>query len=121
MRQVLLLVLLGFFGSSVSAGMPADTEKEIRHLMDYLGTSDCEFNRNGTWYGPHEAQQHLEKKYRYLLTRGLIGTAEQFIERAASQSSMSGRPYLVRCGDAAPVHSRDWFSEELRRFREATR
>lgn len=121
MRQILLLVLLGFFGSSVSAGMPADTEKEIRYLMDYLGTSDCEFNRNGTWYGPLEARQHLEKKYRYLVTRGLIGTAEQFIERAASQSSMSGRPYLVRCGDAAPVHSRDWFSEELRRFREATR
>ena len=45
--------------------------------------------------------------------------AEQFIDRAASRSSMSGQSYLVRCGDSRPVQNSDWFTDELKRFREA--
>jgi len=49
--------------------------------------------------------------------RGLVGDADGFIARAASESSASGKPYLVKCGDAQPVHSGEWFRAELARFR----
>ena len=100
--------------------MENNAEKEILHLFEYLKKSSCEFNRNGSWYSSSEAVNHLETKYRYLNKKGLINTAEQFIDRAASRSSMSGQSYLVRCGDSKPIQSSDWFTHELRRFREAS-
>ena len=88
------------------------------HLFEYLKQSNCEFNRNGSWYSSDDAVKHLASKYRYLLKKGLTKTAEQFIERTASQSSMSGKSYWVRCGDSQPVQTSEWFTEELKRFRE---
>ncbi len=48
-------------------------------------------------------------------------TAEQFIERAASASSLSGQAYLVRCGSAAPVQSGTWMLTQLQEMRSAAR
>ena len=118
MKNVLLLIAVLFCSSSFAADMQTDTEKEIVHLLAYLEDSNCEFNRNGTWYSTYKAVKHIEKKYRYYMKKGLINSAEQFIDRAASQSSMSGKPYLVRCGNSRPVESSTWFTEELKRFRE---
>ena len=118
MKNVLLLIAVFFCSSSFAADMEADTEKEIVHLFEYLGDSNCEFNRNGTWYNTYKAVKHIEKKYRYYMKKGLINSAEQFIDRAASRSSMSGKSYLVRCGDSGPAESSTWLTQELKRFRE---
>ena len=118
MKSVLLLIGLIFCSWSISAGMKNNAEKEILHLFDYLEKSNCAFNRNGSWYSPQEAVQHLERKYHWLVKKGLISTAEQFIDRAASRSSMSGQSYLVQCGDSEPIKSSDWFANELKKFRE---
>ncbi len=119
MKSVLLLIVLIFCFWSSSAGMENKTQKEILHLFDYLEKSNCEFNRNGSWYSPQEAVQHLERKYQWLMKRGLINSAERFIERAASRSSMSGESYFVRCGDSEPIKSSDWFGTELKKFRKS--
>ncbi len=94
-------------------------QQEISHLFAYLKSSGCQFNRNGSWYGPQEAADHLNDKYQYLLNKNRISTAEDFIAGAASQSSMSGQPYLVKCGDAAPVESAIWFRVELEKYRKS--
>jgi hypothetical protein len=119
MKNVLLLIPLIFCSASFSVSMENNTEKEILHLFEYLKKSNCEFNRNGSWYSPYAAMKHLETKYRYLMKKGQISTAEQFIGRAASRSSMSGQSYMVRCGDSRPAQSSEWFTDELERFREA--
>ena len=118
MKNVLFLIAVIFFSSSFSAGEQNNAEKEILHLFEYLKQSNCEFNRNGSWYSANDAVKHLKTKYRYLVKKGLIKTAEQFIERAASRSSMSGKPYLVKCGDSKPVQTSEWFNDELKRIRE---
>lgn len=92
-------------------------EKEIRHLLEYLVNSDCKFYRNGEWYNAYEARQHINYKYKYLIEKGLINSTEQFILRAASGSSMSGKPYMVKCGDSEPIKSSVWFNSELTNFR----
>lgn len=94
---------------------------EIDHLFAYLGSSGCTFNRNGTWYSAAQAVEHLHGKYDYLLRKGLVTTAESFVDQAASRSSMSGKPYLVRCGSAKPIESGPWFHAELTRYRDAKR
>ena len=49
----------------------------------------------------------------------MVQTTEQFIERAASRSSMSGEPYLVKCGNGAPVQSGQWLGFQLQDARAA--
>ena len=106
-------------GPSAFAAEDARTRDEVAHLLDYLGHSGCQFNRNGTWYDAQKARAHLEEKYAYLQKRDLVPDAQAFITRAASASSMSGKAYQVRCGTAQPVPSGRWLSEELQRYRAA--
>lgn len=89
---------------------------EVEHLLAYLERSQCEFYRNGSWHDAAAARVHLEKKYAYLLNKGLVTRAEDFVELAASTSSVSGKAYQVRCGVSSMPSSR-WFNEELRRYR----
>jgi hypothetical protein len=47
----------------------------------------------------------------------MVKTTEDFIEKAATKNSFTGRPYEVRCKDRATVASNDWLRDELTRFR----
>ena len=97
--------------------LPPAAQQEVEHLIGHLEQSGCRFNRNGTWYSARDAKQHLNKKYAYLIRKDMLTTTESFIELAASQSSVSGKPYLVQCGERVPQASGDWFREELQRIR----
>ena len=101
----------------VHANTPTTTAIEIDGLFAALLQSGCEFSRNGSWYNAKQASQHLQGKYDYLLKKKLVPNTEAFIERAASQSSMSSKPYLVRCPGQPEVASKQWFSEELQKIR----
>ena len=102
---------------------PAETpaRAEINVLLERLQSSGCQFNRNGTWYTAPEAKAHLLKKLEYLEKRGSVRSTEQFIDVAASKSSVSGKPYQVMCGNAAPVESRAWLIEELKAVRSGSK
>lgn len=112
-------VLLGAASIAVQAAPSAQAERETEQLIQALGSSSCQFERNGSWYEPGEAQAHLRKKLAYLRKRDLADTAELFIERAGSESSLSGKPYRVRCGNAAPVASAVWLKAKLVQLRAA--
>jgi hypothetical protein len=118
MRIFLLVIVLVLSSTSYAADGKAMMEQEIQHLFDHLKNSDCEFNRNGKWYDAEKAVKHIDRKYQYLIIKGLVNSTEQFIERAASESSMSGKPYEVKCGESEPVKSSVWFNRELTNFRE---
>lgn len=118
MCRILLLIFVLLSSISYAADSKNMMEKEITHLLDHLNNSDCVFNRNGKWYGADEAVKHIYKKYNYLIKRGHVNSTEQFIERAASKSSMSGKPYMVKCGSSEPIKSSVWFKRELMNFRE---
>ena len=120
MRIFLLLLAILLSSTSYAADRKDIMEKEIQHLFDHLKNSDCEFNRNGKWYNAEEAVEHINNKYQYLIKKGLINSTEQFIDRAASESSMSGKPYVVKCAQSKPIKSSVWFKRELTRFREKT-
>jgi hypothetical protein len=118
---LLFLIMIGFsFLPDIANSTPpsVEVEEEIADLLSFLENSDCEFKRNGTWYDSVKAVAHINRKYEYLLKKGLVSTTESFIDRAASKSSMSGRSYLVRCGKGESMESRVWFSLELEKLRE---
>lgn len=91
--------------------------REIEYLIAHLKSSDCQFMRNGTWYEPGKAAAHLRQKYDYLLKKDLVASAEEFIARAGSESSMSSKPYQVRCGSNAVQASSTWLTSELAAYR----
>jgi hypothetical protein len=119
LRGLLLLLLLGTVAMPVRAEPPPQAQREIEQLIQALGASGCQFQRNGKWYPAADAQAHLRRKYDYLRKRDLVATAEQFIERAGTESSMSGKPYQVRCPGQAAVSSADWLGMRLSAIRHA--
>jgi len=111
-------LLLGLVSAlSVHAQAETDAQVEINFLLGYIGGSGCEFYRNGTWHDAQAAQAHLKDKYRYLIATGLVATAEDFIEKAATKSSFTGEPYQVRCNGGASATTQIWLRKELVRFR----
>jgi hypothetical protein len=120
MRSLLaVLLLVAASLTALADPAPPVARAEIDALLTKLQSSACEFNRNGSWYNADQAKSHLQMKLRYLEDRNLVQTAEQFIERAATGSSMSGKPYLVRCSPSAPVESSVWLTTELKAVRAA--
>ncbi|MBL8470537.1 MAG: DUF5329 family protein [Rhodocyclaceae bacterium] len=111
---VLLALVLG--AAHAAATAPA-VRSEIEALMAVLRTSDCRFNRNGSWHDGAAASAHLLGKLDYLERRGQVESTERFIELAASASSASGKAYAVQCGGAPAQPSRDWLLAQLRALR----
>lgn len=107
-----LLILLAFAPSLVRADQ---TATEIDYLLSTIGQSDCVFVRNGKEYDAHDAEAHLRMKYR----RGkrYAPTTEKFIERLASMSSMSKKPYFIECNGEEPVQSGQWLTQLLNHYR----
>jgi hypothetical protein len=122
MKRVFATVLL-FSAPTLGIGaeLPTTARSEIGHLLTILGSSSCEFYRNGSWHAPSEAQAHLRTKYEYLLKKGLIGSTEEFIVKGATQSNLSGEPYQVRCANEATQPSSIWLSNKLRALRDGAR
>jgi len=110
---LVVFVALLWPGMASSQAPAGATAREIEQLFSVLEHSNCQFYRNGSWYSAKKASAHLRRKYDYLLKRGRVESTESFIDLAASKSSMSGKPYLVKCGNAAPTESKDWFTKKL--------
>ena len=115
MGSVLMLGLL--LVPVARAEPPTNVQIEVNFLLGYIEGSGCEFYRNGTWHDSKTAQAHLRDKYKDLVKRNLINTTEEFIERAATASSLSGQPYKLKCNGGATVTSNQWLRDELARFR----
>ena len=117
MKNLLITCLFLLSSFCGAADLPGSTKQEVEHLFTHLETSGCQFNRNGSWYSSREAVAHLRKKYDYLASKNLLTTSESFIEKAATESSVSGKPYQVKCEGQAVVLSSVWFSNELKVYR----
>jgi|APFre7841882630_1041343.scaffolds.fasta_scaffold01339_6 hypothetical protein len=111
-----LIVALNMLPAAHAAA-PAAAQIEINHLLGLIEQSGCEFFRNGTWYNAQRAQAHLRAKYNVLAANDQIKTAEDFIDKAASKSSLSGLPYQIRCGGGAAMTTKQWFDAALVRYR----
>ncbi len=120
-RLVVLFIGSSLVSHALGAEPSATVRDEIQHLLTNLERSGCQFFRNGEWYGAAKAKDHLNQKYNYLLKKGLVRKSEDFIRLAATESSVSGKAYQVRCKGTEPMPSAVWLNEELSRYREQGR
>lgn len=105
-----LLILIALSIPWAVAEISTETDEEIQYLLEFVATSGCDFERNGTPHAPGEAADHLRMKYK----RGkrYVNTAEQFIDRLASESSWTGRDYTATC-NGKEIASGQWLHEAL--------
>jgi Family of unknown function (DUF5329) len=101
------------------AAPSADVQADIEYLLQHIEDSGCEFYRNGSWYNGSRARAHLYDKYRYLVAHDEISTADDFIERAAARSSITGIAYQIRCSGSEPIDSKLWLLDALGAYRRA--
>ena len=111
------LLSLGALAASAgsSAAPPpleqARIDKLIRHVEVQKG---MKFIRNGTEYTCEEAGRFLRGKMESMGAE--VTSAREFIERIASKSSMSGKPYHVRFSDGRSMSSAQFLGDELKRL-----
>ncbi len=112
MRISALILLLTLATSSAAAG---DTDTEIHYLLEFVSSSGCTFTRNGSDHDPADAADHLRLKY----SRGkrYVNSAEQFIDRLATESSWTGQAYTVTC-DGQTQPSGAWLHRALDEYRQ---
>lgn len=115
MKLALVTLLFWLPVATVSHADDNIMNLEIDHLLDTVAKSDCVFIRNGKEYGPEAAKDHLSLKR----SRGkkYFSNADEFIERLASSSSWSGKPYHIRCGDEEAQLASSWFTAVLLQYR----
>lgn len=102
---------------AVRAAPPSMAQTEINYLIGFIGNSGCEFYRNGSWHDSKAAETHLREKYAMLEASDQIRSSEDFIERVATKSSLSGRPYQIRCSGGEVLTTNQWLYRVLARFR----
>jgi hypothetical protein len=122
---VLLIPLFSFL-SVISSRAETFTNQEahqlnlntsVEYLLSYIRSSNLTFVRNGNTFSSDIAAEHIKHKYEY--NKKDIHSAEDFIELAATKSSLTGEPYLVNIGDGTSKPVADWLAEELARYRKS--
>ncbi|MCW9012761.1 MAG: DUF5329 domain-containing protein [Gammaproteobacteria bacterium] len=113
--QTVFTVLFLFYQIPSEAVPGSQSQAEIQHLLNFISSSDCSFTRNGSEHSALDARKHIEKKFNYVKSR--VNSAEDFIQYAATRSSMSGEIYRVNC-DGVSLTTGEWLLRELNRFRE---
>lgn len=101
--------------SSAAAMQAGEPEATIQHLIAYVSGSDVMFERNFSRHNAIEAAAHIERKYQHYRDR--IESPEQFIELCATDSLVTGKPYLIIDGQGNAMPAAEWLNTELLRYR----
>lgn len=96
----------GFLLCAVTINAKTSAKKDINQLIDTIKNSGYIFIRNGTEYSSSQAAAHIRKKYEYYEKE--IKTVQDFIDKCASSSSITGRPYIVKKPDGTTENVREW-------------
>jgi hypothetical protein len=97
----------------------ADTEP-LSKTIDYLiaqveKADDVKFLRNGDEHNGKDAAKHMRRKYDHFKKE--IKTPEDFIEKCASKSELSGKPYMIKKADGSTLKCEDWMKTLLEQHR----
>ena len=95
--------------------LPPEEQVKIEALLTHLaGLADATFVRNGSAYDAKTAAKFLRKKWE--ANEKEIKTAADFIAKAATASSTTGKPYLIRPKDAPEMPCADYLNAELKKL-----
>ncbi|MGH7798526.1 MAG: DUF5329 family protein [Candidatus Binatia bacterium] len=106
-----------FLGCSIAQAQtaPEPEKKKIETLIGRVSDlQDATFIRNGTEYDVATAVRFLRGKWK--ANDSYVKTARDFIDKVASASGTSGKPYHIRFKDGQEIPSRDFLLTELQKL-----
>jgi len=112
---ILLLAVLLTPSFARAENLSVAEQQKIEALIKHVGDlKDAKFVRNGSTYEPATAVRFLRGKWDANKTG--VKTARDFIDKVATKSESSGKPYLLRFSDGKEIHSREFLLTELEKI-----
>jgi len=113
-------ILFLWIGLSQSIFVFAQTDiesKKIEYLLHEIERlKGAKFWRNGSSYSPRQAAEHLRMKWQK--AGKTIKTSKDFIEKIASQSSMSGKAYEIEFENGTKTETKAFLNKKLGEWKE---
>lgn len=100
--------------SQIAVAASAVEQAKINYLLHEIGVCQCKFVRNGSEYSGGEAVDHLNGKLEKAGDK--IKTADDFIAHIASESSATGKPYMIKLSDGTQIPTKTWLSDKLSHY-----
>lgn len=116
---LLVVAMPQVLASETEAG---SQQARIDYLLETIAALEgAVFIRNEAEHSPQDAAHHLAQKLAraqssFFAPPASSWTAEMFIDKLASESSLSGRPYHIRFSDGQLVDSGPWLHQQLLKF-----
>jgi hypothetical protein len=110
-----LLLLLTAPSLLYAQSLPVTEKQKIETLIKQVGDlKDAKFIRNGSTYEVASAVRFLHGKWD--ANAAEVKSARDFIDKVASISGTSGKPYLIRFNDGREIQSREYLLAELEKL-----
>ena len=120
-RQFKLILIFAFtlasgdFSFAQAQTLPNSEKQKIEALIKHVADlKDAKFVRNGSAYNADSAAVFLRRKWE--ANESEVKTARDFIDKVASFSGTSGKPYLIRFKDGSEIKSRDFLLAQLKKL-----
>lgn len=116
MKTILVtaFLILVLFPEAVSAQDTIE-KKKIEFLLSIVeNLQGAKFIRNGAEYDGKQAAAHLRMKLEQ--ADGKVQTANDFIRLCASQSYITGKPYIIRFSDGKTIQSEEYLRKKLAEY-----
>lgn len=111
------LLILGTTSFVQAQEKPTTEKQKIEALIKHVESmKDAKFVRNDKEYDAQTAAKFLRGKWE--ANEADIKTAKDFIEKAASVSSTTGKPYLIRFKDGKEMKSGEYLQTQLKKLSE---
>lgn len=112
-RSILLFaaMLLCLASATAADEISAQEKQKIEYLINHLETmKDATFIRNDKEYDARTAAFFLRRKWQ--VNKDKVRTSEDFIERIASRSSTTGKPYRIRMKNGKEIECGDYLNND---------
>jgi hypothetical protein len=116
MKNILVtaFVILAVFAMVVSAQDNIE-KKKIEYLISSVeNLKSAKFIRNGSEYAGKEAAEHLRMKLQKAGSH--VQRADDFINLCASQSYITGKPYMIKFSDGKTIRAEEFFRNKLKEY-----
>jgi hypothetical protein len=119
-NTIFMLIAMCISSSLISAqttynkpAKPVTEEEKIELLINSVEQLlGAQFYRNGEWYDATTAADHLRMKLSKAGSR--VKTTQDFIDKVASESSMTGEAYKIKYSDGKVVTTKEYFTGKLK-------
>jgi hypothetical protein len=115
------LLLFIFFIAGVLRADWDEEKVKINYLIEEIEQLDGVFIRNGNEHSPAKAANHIRMKMEKAMNSWFAPdkeewTAEMFIDKIASTSTISGKPYKIKLKTGEIVNAEAWLHQRLKYF-----